>query len=119
QLCSGDGIPSGGVHHDDASLGGGFDVDIINPDASTANDTQLFGCLDNCLGDFGFGTNQQGDGVVHQWEQFGLGEAFGQNNDFEPGTLFQKGDAFWRHGITDQNLHQGMRSVGQDERKSI
>ena len=39
----GDGIAEGCVHHDDAALGGGRDVDIVDADAGPADDLELAG----------------------------------------------------------------------------
>ena len=43
KLCNGDCVGTGRVHHDDAGVGGGIDIDVVDTHTGAANGAQ-FGC---------------------------------------------------------------------------
>ena len=48
-----DGIARGGVHHDDAALGGGIDVDVVDPHPGAADADEALGGGEDFAGDLG------------------------------------------------------------------
>ncbi len=49
-----------GVDHDDAALGGGVDVDVVDADAGAADDDEVLGRFEHFSGDFGLAAHRQG-----------------------------------------------------------
>ena len=69
--------------------------------------TRNFGAASMTLrGDFGFGTDDQRDGVGHHRKQFRLRQPFGQHDDLEFRPLLQQRNALGRNWITNDNFHK-------------
>ena len=60
ELGGRDSVARGGVHHDDATFGGGFDVDVVDTYAGTADADQALGGGEDFTGDLGLGADQDG-----------------------------------------------------------
>src|SRR5439155_3030890 len=55
----GDRVATRRVHNDDAAARGGVDVDVVNPDAGTADDAEFVTGVEDALGDFGLAAHDQ------------------------------------------------------------
>ena len=93
QFGGGDRVATGGVHHDDAPLGGGGDIHVVHAHAGAADDLELFGGLEDLRRHLGLGTHDHGVHVGDEREQLGLGEPLGQDGDLELRARLEKGDA--------------------------
>ena len=60
ELGGRDGVTRRGVHHDDATFGGGFDVDVVDAHAGTADADETMGGGEDFAGDLGLGADQDG-----------------------------------------------------------
>ena len=94
-------------------LRGGFDVHVVHAHAGAADHAQFRRGFDDFARDFGFGTDDQRDGVGDDGQQFRLRQPFGQHDDLKFRPLLQQRDAFRRNRITNDNFHSERRaSVG-------
>ncbi len=82
-----DGIAFRGVEDDDAALGGGFYVDVVDADAGPADDLEVLRGGDDVLGDFGLAAHNkcvvfgnEGDEFLRRQLLFAVDRIFlGQN----------------------------------------
>ncbi len=81
-LGGGDGVAAGRVHHDDAVLGGGVDVHVVDPYTSTTDDLQILSGLKNLGRDLSLAADNQSGELGDNLDQFGLREA-GFDDNFE------------------------------------
>ena len=54
-----DAIARGAVHHDYPAAGGGFEIDVVDPDARASDHLERFRAVDNPGGDFGRAANHE------------------------------------------------------------
>ena len=66
ELGGRDGVARRGVHHDDATFGGGFDVDVVDAHAGTADADEAMGGGEDFAGDLRLGADQDGVHVRHE-----------------------------------------------------
>ena len=69
KFSGGDGVTRRGVHHDDATVGGSIDINIINTHAGTADTDELVGGGEDLARDLGFGANEDGMDVANQGQE--------------------------------------------------
>ncbi len=112
QFGGGNGVAAGGVHHDDAALGGGIDIDIVHADAGAADDAEIGGGGDDLLGDLGLGADDHGVNVFHEGQQLRLRRLLLEDGDRKFRALLQQSDALRRNRITNQYIHS-QASVGK------
>ena len=63
-------LPNGGVHHDDAALGGFFDIDIVNANTGPANHFEIVGSSNHLFGCLGCRPDRQTVILPDHFEQF-------------------------------------------------
>lgn len=52
-------VPTGAIDHNNAVLGRGGNIDVVDPDAGSGNHLQLFPGFEHRRCDFSFGSNQK------------------------------------------------------------
>ena len=108
QLGGGDGVARGGVHHDDAALGSGFDVDVVDAYAGAADADKAVGGGEDFAGDLGLGADQDGVDVRDQLQDLLRGGAVGLD-DLIAGLGFEEGDSGGRDLVGDEYLRHSDR----------
>jgi len=108
ELGGRDGVARGRVHHDDAALGGGFDVDVVDAHAGAADADEALGGGEDFAGDLGLGADQDGVHVRDQAQDLLGGGAVGFD-DLIPGLGFEEGDSGGRDLVGDEYLRHGDR----------
>ena len=66
----GDGVPFGGIDDDHAVLGGGREVDVVDPYPGAADDLQVLSRFDDLRGSSRLGTDDQGVVLGNNFYQF-------------------------------------------------
>ena len=103
-LGDGGGVAARGVHHDDAALGGGIDVDGVDPGPGSADDFQTAGVFQRGPGDLGGAADDQTFVVAEAGRQRRLVERAG-DVDLEP-VLAEGVDTDGIERVGDENaLH--------------
>jgi len=74
-LGGGDSVTAGRIEDDDAALGGGFDIHIVNAHASAAHHSQRSSCLQNGGIHFCFAAYDDGAEAGDKFQKLRLGEA--------------------------------------------
>ena len=101
-----DRVAAGRVHQHHAAVRGGLDIHVVHADARAADDFELFGGLENLLGDLGFRAHDDGIDLGDHGQKLGLGEALFEHGHLKFRALPEQFDAARRDWITDQNLHK-------------
>jgi hypothetical protein len=104
-----DGVAAGGVHHQHACVGGGFEIDVIDADAGAANHSQLGSALEDGSIDLHRAADDEGIGAGKMRCKF-----FGAGDDDAPvGLRLEQLDAGGGKGFGD---HDG---VGHKRRSAV
>lgn len=98
----GNGVAARGVHDDDAVFGGGFDIDVIDANASAADGFQVFGGFEDFGGDFGLAADDEGGNALEGFDELIFFET-GFDNDFEETARSEFIDTALRNGISDKD----------------
>jgi hypothetical protein len=80
-FCGRDRVAVGRIHHDHATNRCCGDVDVVDTDAGTSDDTQTISRVQNIRGDFSFTANDK---------TFATAQCFAQFRGLEPGTLLDR-----------------------------
>ena len=70
QFGRGDRVAGRGVHHHDAPLGGGGDINVVHAHARAPDDLEFRGRLQHRLGDLRLGADHDGLHVGQEGQQF-------------------------------------------------
>ena len=74
------GVTGRRIHDDDAVIGSGFDIDIINTYTGTADHLQILGDGNNCGIEFGVGSHRDGVDVLGKLKDLFRGGTIGFYN---------------------------------------
>jgi hypothetical protein len=102
-LGGGDGVGVGGVHDEDAGLGGGFDIDVVDTDAGAGDGFEFAGVGEFGSADLDTGTD---DDAVIVAEDFGEFAFFplGDDGEFDVGLGLEDGEAFIGEFVCDEDF---------------
>ena len=103
-LCSTDTVDPGGVHHQHSPLGSGFQVDVVDPSAGTADDAKLWGCIQDCLRHLGLAADDQSISTADFSQQLG-NRRFWPISDREAGLFLEVLNPRLRKRIGDEYMH--------------
>ncbi len=93
------------VHHDNAALRGGVDINVVHAHAGAPDDLELLGGVHDPRRDPGLRTHDDGRGVRRQFDQLIFGWTGVQHDDVELRTLLKQLDALGGHRIANQYFH--------------
>ena len=102
-FCCGDRVATGGVHDNDAVLGCGFDVHVIDANACTTDDLEVFGGFENCWSDLRLATDHKTVELGNDLDQFLLLEA-SFHHDLDNTSLGKGFDSTLGNWVCDENF---------------
>ena len=88
----GNSIAAGRVHHHDAALGGGVQIDVVDADAGASDDAQLGGLVHHGRIDKGRRADNDGVGVGQLSGKVSLSGLTTVQSPFSPKTLSAEGE---------------------------
>ena len=106
-FCGGDGVGVGGVHDEDAGLGGGIDIDVVDADAG-AGDGLEFAGPPPVAGEFGAadlnaGADDDAVVVAEDASEF-AGLPLFLDGEFDVGLILEDGEAFGGERVSYKNV---------------
>ena len=102
EFGDGDGVGAGGVHDDDAAMGGGVDVDVVDAYAGAADDAEFGGGLEQLGVDLDGGADDEGVGVGEFGGEAVLDLIVGY--DLPAGLLLEDGEGGGRDFFGENDL---------------
>ena len=100
QFGSGNGIPGGGVHHNDTPVGSGLDIDVVDPHSGTTDHLEVRGRSNDLGTHSGIGTDRDGVNFRNQFKNLFRGRTIGFN-DLKTGFGFEEIHTNGRDSICD------------------
>src|SRR5882724_9606109 len=103
-----DSVAPGSIHHRDAALGGGIEVDVVYAYAGATDDAQLLRVREKCGVYLHRRANHEGIGIAHVLGKIVLDVVGG---DDRPTWFFaEKRNSGWRSLLGDNDLHARPRA---------
>ena len=99
----GDGISAWGIHDDDATFGGGIDIDIIDSDACASDDFEMGSGVNDLGGGFGFAADDEAVKFADDGEEF-IGFEAEIDGDIEKFTVAKLINTALGDGIGDKDF---------------
>ena len=100
------GVAARRVHHHDAPLRRGINIDVVHADPGASDRAQLRRGFDDFPCDLGFGTNHDCMSILDQGQEVRFGCFLLEHRNDEVGPLLEQRNSLGRNWVTYQNVHK-------------